>query len=170
VTFINAFALSFGLLLAGMALIAAWIFRTAAAPMAVKLVLPGILVALGCFTPYEINSMLGMPRVSALAALPDRSELIAFVSHDEDSRADLWLSVEDAPPRAYEIAIDETMKKLLRDARDRKEHGGRVMLVKRAEHVAQKAEHPGVAEQRSADPVYTIDDSAFALPSKSGNE
>jgi hypothetical protein len=170
VTFFNAFALSFGLLLAGLALIAAWIFRTAAAPMAAKLAVPALLVALGCLTPYEINSMLGMPRMSALAALPDRSELIAFVAHDEDNRADLWLSVEDAPPRAYEISIDEAMKRLLRDARDRKEHGGRVMLVKRAEPVTQEAEHPSVTEQRSADPVYTIDDSAFALPNKSGNE
>jgi hypothetical protein len=85
VTFFNAFALSFGLLLAGLALIAAWIFRTAAAPMAAKLAVPALLVALGCLTPYEINSMLGMPRMSALAALPDRSELIAFVAHDEDN-------------------------------------------------------------------------------------
>jgi hypothetical protein len=62
------------------------------------------------------------------------------------------------------------MKRLLRDAPDRKEHGGRVMLVKRAEPVTQEAEHPSVTEQQSADPVYTIDDSAFALPNKSGNE
>lgn len=169
-TFFNAFALSFGLLLAGLVLIAAWMFRTAAAPLAAKLALPALLVALGCLTPYEVNSMLGLPRMAALAALPDRAELIAFVAHDEDKRADLWLRVEDAPPRAYEIAIDEAMKKLLQDARDRKEHGGRVMLVKRAEHVAKETGHQGVTKQRSADPVYAIDDSAFALPNKGDGE
>ena len=91
-TFFNAFGLSFGLLLAGLAVIAAWVFRTAAAPLAAKVALPTLLVALGCLTPYEINSMLGMPRMAALAALPDRAELIAFVAHDKDRRADLWLS------------------------------------------------------------------------------
>jgi len=76
----------------------------------------------------------------------------------------------DAPPRAYEIDIDEAMKKLLRDARDRKERGGRVMLVKRAEHAAKETGHPAATEQRSADPAYTIDDSAFALPNKGSDE
>ncbi len=167
-TFFNAFALSFGLLLTGLALIAAWTFRTAAAPLAAKLALPTLLVALGCLTPYEVNSMLGLPRMAALTALPDRAELIAFVAHDEDKRADLWLRVKDAPPRAYEIAIDEAMKKVLRDARDRKEHGGRVMLVKRTEHTEIATRHRGVTEQRSADPTYTIDDNAFDLPNKGG--
>jgi hypothetical protein len=170
VTFFNAFALSFGLLLAGLALIAAWMFRTAAAPLAAKLALPALLVALGCLAPYEVNSMLGLPRIAALAGLPDRAELIAFVPYDEDRSADLWLRVEDSPPRAYEIAIDDAMKKLLRDAGNRKEHGGRVMLVKRAERADKEKGHPGMTEQRSADPAYTIDESAFALPNKGGGE
>jgi hypothetical protein len=165
-TFFNGFALTFGLLLVGLALIAASIFRTAAAPLTLKLTLPALLVALGCLTPYEVNSMLGTPRMSALAELPDRAELIAFVAHDTDKRADLWLTVGDAPPRAYEIDIDESMKKLLREAGNRKEHGSRVMLVKRYNPVAQESGHPGVIEQQSADPAYTIDDSAFTLPSK----
>jgi len=170
VTFFNAFALSFGLLLAGLVLIAAWMFRTAAAPLAAKLALPALLVALGCLTPYEVNSMLGLPRMAALAALPDRAELIAFVAHDEDKRADLWLRVEDAPPRAYDIAIDEAMKRLLRDARDRMEHGGRLMLVKHAEHADKKAEHQGGFSQQPADHAYAIDESAFALPTKGSGE
>lgn len=164
----NAFALSFGLLLIGLTLIAAWIFRTAAAPLAAKLALPALLIALGCITPYEINSILGMPKMSALAALPDRAELIAFVAQDNDKRADLWLSVRDAPPRAYEIDIDEAMKELLRDARNRKEHGDRVMLVKHAEHAAKEMGHLSMTRQISLDPAYTIDDSAFALPNKNG--
>jgi hypothetical protein len=170
VTFFNAFALSFGLLLTGLALIAAWIFRTAAAPLAAKLALPALLVALGCLTPYEVNSMLGLPRSVGLAALPDRAELIAFVAQDEDKRADLWLRVEDAPPRAYEIVLDEAMKKVLRDARDRKEHGGRVMLIRRAEHAGKETGHQGVIKSRSDDPAYAIDESAFALPSKGRGE
>jgi hypothetical protein len=149
VTFFNTFALSFGLLLVGLALIAAWMFRTAAAPLAAKL---------------------GLPRIAALGAPPDRAELIAFVAHDEDKRVDLWLRVEDAPPRAYDIAIDEAMKRLLRDARDRMEHGGRVMLVKHAEHADKKAEHQGGFSQQPADHAYAIDESAFALPTKGSGE
>jgi hypothetical protein len=143
VTFFNAFALSFGFLLAGIALIAGWIFRTATAPLVAKLALPALLVALSCLTPYELNSILGLPRTAALSALPDRAELIAFVAHDEDKRADLWLRVEDAPPRAYEITIDDAMKNLLRDARDRKERGGRVVLVKRANDAGDQTTHQG---------------------------
>jgi hypothetical protein len=54
-----------------------------------KLALPALLVALSCLKPYELNSILGLPRTAALSALPDRAELIAFVAHDEDKRADL---------------------------------------------------------------------------------
>jgi hypothetical protein len=170
VTFFNAFSLSFGLLLAGLALIAAWMFRTAAAPFAAKLALPALLVALCCLTPYQINSMLGLPRMAALAALPDRAELIAFIALDGDKSADLWLRVEDTPPRAYEIALDEAMKKVLRDARDRQTHGARVMLVRRAEHADKETRRPGVTEQPSGDPAYTIDDGAFVMPKKAGGE
>ncbi len=113
--------------------------------------------------------MLGLPRIAALGALPDRAELIAFVAHDESKRADLWLRVEDAPPCAYEIAIDDAMKTLLREARDRKEHGGRVVLVKRTEH-AEAERHGAVGEQRSPDPAYAIDENAFALPDKGGGQ
>lgn len=146
-TFFNAFALSFGFLLTGIALIAGWMFRTATAPLAAKLALPALLVALSCLMPYELNSILGLPRMAALSALPDRAELIAFVAHDEDKRADLWLRVEDAPPRAYEITIDDAMKNLLRDARDRKERGGRVVLVKRANDAGNQTTHQGVTKQ-----------------------
>jgi hypothetical protein len=166
VTFFNAFALSFGLLLAGTALIAGWIFRTAAAPLTAKLVLPALLVVLGCLTPYEVNSMLGLPKMVTPDALPDRAELVAFVSLDQDSRADLWLRVEDAPPRAYEIAIDEKMKELLRDARDRKERGGRVVLIKRTDRPDKETGRQGVSKQQYSDPAFAIDESAFALPSK----
>jgi hypothetical protein len=165
-TFLSAFALSFGLLLAGLSLIAAWMFRTAGAPLAVKLALPALLLALACLSPYEVNSMLGLPRIAELAALPERAELIAFVAHDADKRADLWLRVEDAPPRAYEIAIDKEMKKLLQDARDRKEHGERVMLVMRAAATGKETGRQGAIRLRSADPAYAIDESAFALPNK----
>jgi hypothetical protein len=169
-TFLSAFVLSFGAMLALTAIVAAWLFRTTPAPLWLKLILPAALVALACYAPGTVNAMLGLPVTASFDELPDRAELVAFVAHDEKGVADLWLRDSEIP-RAYEVALDPTMKKTLRETQERQAKGERVMLMKRgtgghksgARHAV---EAPSIVEDQSA---YVIDDKAWRLPKKEGD-
>jgi hypothetical protein len=163
VSFFSAFTVSFGSMLLMAALIASWLFRSSGAPLVVKLAVPTLIVALACATPYQVNAMLGFPVSVQLALLPARAELVAFVAQDNDARVDLWLRQGSAPPRAYEITLDDKLKKTLRDAQSKLHHGGRVMLVK----TRLGTKRAGGIEQSARDePGYEVDHSAFSLPSK----
>ncbi len=167
------FVVGFGALLALIAVIAAWLFRTADAPLSAKIIVPSLAVALACATPFAVNAMLGFPVSAGMDALPDRAELVAFVAHDEDDAVDLWLRTGDAPgsqsggvPRAYETRLTAQMKKTLRAAQEAMAHGRRAMLAKRG---------AGNAKGLGGDPlaigdaqrVYELDPSALsALPPK----
>ena len=145
------------------ALIASWLFRSSGAPLAAKMVVPALIVALACATPYQVNMMLGFPISTPLGKLPARAELIAFVALDSDARVDLWLRQGGAPPRAYETTMNDNLKQTLRNAQSKLGHGERVMLVK----VQPGPKRTGVTEQRVSDqPGYRLDDSAFSLPQK----
>ena len=162
-SFFSAFAVSFGSMLLMAALIASWLFRSSGAPLIAKLAVPALIVALACATPYQVNAMLGFPVSAQFALLPARAELIAFVAQDNDARVDLWLRQGDAPPRAYEITLDDKLEQTLRDALTKLRHGGRVMLVK----ARLGTKRVGGIEQSAGDePGYEVDDSAFSLPSK----
>jgi hypothetical protein len=163
VSFFSAFAISFGSMLLLGALIASWLFRSSSAPLVAKMVVPTLIVALACATPYQVNAVLGFPISAPLATLPGRAELIAFFAQDKDTRVDLWLRQGGAPPRAYETTLDDKLKKTLRKAQSRLGHGGRVMLVK----TQPGAKRTGVTEPRASDePGYELDESAFPLPQK----
>lgn len=127
----TSFAVSFGALLALMALIAAWLFRASSAPLWAKVALPSLAVALGCYAPFAVSGMMGFPVSVAFEDLPDRAELIAFVPHDAEKRVDLWLKVA-AAPRAYETQLDANLKKALREAGETMAHGRPAMLMKRS--------------------------------------
>jgi hypothetical protein len=161
--FFSAFAASFGSMLLMAALMASWLFRSSAAPVTAKIAVPTLIVALACATPYQVNAMLGFPVSAPPATLPAHAELIAFVAHDDDTRVDLWLRQSNAPPRAYETALNDRLKRTLRDAQSRLSHGGRVMLVK----ARLGTKRTGVTQQRAADdPGYELDGSVFSLPPK----
>ncbi|HTV28744.1 MAG TPA: hypothetical protein VMF32_13245 [Xanthobacteraceae bacterium] len=163
-SFFNAFAVSFGSMLLMAALIASWLFRSSDAPLVAKLAIPALIVALACATPYQVNSMLGFPVSSQLAMLPARAELIAFAARDDDARVDLWLRQGNAPPRAYEITLDDNLTETLRDAQRKIRHGGRVMLVK----ARLRTKRAGIAEQNTRNELgYEVDDRAFSPPPKS---
>jgi hypothetical protein len=163
VNFFSAFAASFGSMLLVAALIASWLFRSSAAPLVAKIVVPALIVALACAAPYQVNAMLGFPTSAVPATLPAHAELIAFVSHDDDKQVDLWLRESHAPPRAYETALDDKLKRTLREAQSRLSHGGRVMLVR----ARLGTKRTGITEQHAPDdPGYELDDSVLALPPK----
>jgi hypothetical protein len=161
-TFLNAFALSFGSLLLLVGLIASWLFRSSSAPLAAKIAVPALIVALACTTPYQVNAMLGFPFSAKSASLPAQAELIAFVANDGDSRVDLWLRQGTAPPRSYETALDDKLKKTLREAQNRLGRGDRVMMVKGKPN----GRHAGAVGPLEDDPGYELDDSVFTPPTK----
>jgi hypothetical protein len=167
-TDLTSFAFSFGALLALMALIAAWLFRTTSAPLWTKVALPSLAVALGCYAPFAVSGMMGFPVSVAFEELPDRAELIAFVPHDAEKTVDLWLKVADAP-RAYETKLDANLKKALREAGEAMAHGRPAMLMKRSATgaVGQRAsgqDRLGIGDDSE---MYVIDHTAMsALPSK----
>ncbi len=168
-TFLSAFVLSFGAMLALTAVVAAWLFRTTPAPLWVKLIIPAALVSLACYAPGTVNAMLGLPVTATFDELPQRAELVAFVAHDDAGVADLWLREGDIP-HAYETALTANMKKTLREAQERQAHGQRTMLMKhgnggRRRDGQHALEAPSITDDQSA---YAIDDKAWALPKKEG--
>jgi hypothetical protein len=162
-SFFAAFACSFGSALLLMALIAAWLFRTSAAPLWTKLAAPAALVAVCCLTPYAVGSMLGLPRLVAFSDLPDKAELLAFVPHDDAGLVDLWLAAS-GPPRAYETALDPKLKQALRAARERMDRGGRAMLVKRAGSLGDSKGKTAIGNADEASEYVLAPDAA--MPSK----
>ena len=78
--FLNAFIVSFGGMLAASAIVVAWLFRTSSAPLVAKIAIPTILVALACWSPTTVNSLLGLPLTASFDELPERAELVAFVA------------------------------------------------------------------------------------------
>jgi hypothetical protein len=161
VTFFSTFVLTYGLMLAGMTVMASWLFRSSNAPLWAKIGLPILIVALACVTPLEVNSMMGLPVTASMQALPDRAQLVAFLPHDEAKLVDLWLRCDEGPPRAYETQLDERMKKTLREARQEMDNGRPAMLAKRKGP-------PGLTNGLADDQVqYVLDDSVrSALPPK----
>jgi hypothetical protein len=163
VNFFSAFAASFGCMLLMIALIGSWLFRSSGAPLTTKVIVPTLLVALACVTPYKVNSLLGFPISAPPATLPAHAELIAFATVDDDRRVDLWLRQSDAPPRAYETVLDDKLKQTLREAQSRFDHGGRAMLVKALIGTKRTV----IKEQRAPEDLgYELDDSVFSLPPK----
>ena len=145
------------------ALIASWLFRSSGAPLGAKIVVPALIVALACATPYQVNAMLGFPILAPLAGLPTCAELIAFVALDNDARVDLWMRQGGGPPRAYETTMNDKLKQTLLKARSKLDRGGRVMLVK----TQPGTKRTGITQQRASDEIdYQLDDSAFLLPQK----
>jgi hypothetical protein len=163
VSFFSVFTASFGSMLLLIALIGSWLFRSSAAPLIAKIGVPTLMVALACATPYQVNSMLGLPVSVPPATLPAHAELVAFVTHDDGRRVDLWLRQSTAPPRAYETGLDDELKRTLREAQSRLDHGGRAMLVKARMGV----EGANIKERLAPDdPSYELDNSVFSLPWK----
>ena len=174
------FVLELGGVLAAVAWISAWLFRSTSAPLALKLALPAAAVSLACWAPLQVGAMMGLPVVASLAALPDKVQLIAFLPHDEDKLVDLWLMTE-AVPRAYEVPLTKGLKQTLQQAREQLAEGRPVYLRKGKPKDGMGGEGDAKEKDGQAhngapsvtmlsddfDPDYSIDDSALSqLPKK----
>lgn len=160
-TFFSKFVLTYGLMLASIAVMASWLFRLSSAPLWAKVGLPILVVALACVTPLEVNPMMGLPVTASLQSLPDRAQLIAFLPHDEAHLVDLWLRCDEGPPRSYETQVDERMKKTLRQAQEEMDSRRTAMLAKRKSVAGTEN---GLIDDQTE---YVLDDSVrSALPPK----
>jgi hypothetical protein len=112
------FALVAGALFAGLVVVAAWSFRTSAAPLSIKLALPSAMLVAALCAPWPFAAMLGRALPIAADRLPDGARLLALQMFDGDARAQLWLS-EGAGTRLYEIEVGPNEKKQLRLAKQR---------------------------------------------------
>ena len=166
-TIFSAFALSFGSLLALMAVVAAWLFRMTNAPLAVKIVIPLFAVALACYAPFEVNTLLGYPMNVNFRNLPETAELVAYFPQDEVARVDLWLRLDpNSPPRAFETRLTSSMKATLNAASTALMHGRPATLKK-----IKPGDGPSTGTDNSRigddDSGYILDQSATStLPSK----
>jgi hypothetical protein len=164
-TFFNQFALSFGIELVSMAVIAAWLFRKTGAPLWQRIAVPVISIGACAYAPYAVNSMMGLPVSATIADLPDKATLIAFEPAEGERRVDLWLSCCSLPPRAYEVDLSPQLKDELRKAQEQQGHGQQVVLshARRMDGEQHLGRRSGL-DDRTA---YVIDESAISrLPPK----
>lgn len=164
------FALTLGAALVLVAIVAGWLFRSADVWLGWRLALPTALVALACYIPWTVKSMMGLPVESTMAALPEEAQLIAFLPHDAEARVDLWL-IAGPVIRAYEIPLDKQTKKLLQEASNDLAQGKPVFVKKKRQQPS--GGRPGGAGgsvtdlHDDYDPPYEIDRSAAStLPPK----
>lgn len=121
------FALIIGAVFATLVVISAWTFRTSTAPIAIKIILPTLLLAGAIYAPWPFSAMLGRPVPISVNDIPNGARFIALQMFDGDTRAQIWLS--DGPStRLYEITVSDDDKKQLRKARQGLAGGDRVTI------------------------------------------
>ena len=163
----TALILVSGAFLALMAVVAAWLFRTANAPFFAKIIIPVSLMILACATPFKLPAILGWPVETTFAALPDKAELIAFLPYDDEKQVSLWLMPDGEPqPRAYSVEMTDDLKDTLRKAQKAKADGGRTVLAKVAKAAGKKRPHQQYSDIDGGNSPYVLQDSAFSLPRK----
>ena len=163
------FAVAFGALLALAALMSAWLFRVSAAPLWLKLSVPSIMVILACATPFAVAPMMGRPVPAALASLPERAELVAYIPYDDSHLVDLWL-ISNGSPRVYEVALDAQMKATLREASTAIAQGRPAFLKKKSGEAKMRSASRGDFSDLPDDQTeFVLDESVFStLPPKEG--
>lgn len=165
-TYFSGFVLSFGVSLAVLALVAALLLRMSNLALAWKLTLPVLMTALACYTPFAVKGLLGLPVPATLAGLPPQARLVAFVPHDEDKTADLWLLAGDVP-RAFHVPLDAEMKKVLRQAQQEMGEGRQAYLRRKVSGKHDGKSNGSVIEAGNDEPIqYELAPGLGSLPAK----
>jgi len=165
-TLFSAFAIEFGGFMLLAAVIAGWLFRRSTAHISFKLILPSVLVALACTTWPQVSALMGFPVQTDFASLPYRAEVVGIFPYDDDKRVDLWLRVGSAPPRAYDVAMDDGLKKTLREVMEARQQGKRAMLIKGGKRGKPHGPGQSYIDIDGGKAPYELDPDAFALPRK----
>lgn len=105
-----------------------WLFKTAPAPIWLKVALALSLAALVCWSPLATRAILGYPQPESMAELPDRFQLFAEHTADDVS-FDLWIgTAEQASPLAVTVIPNKAMRSVLRQAQQKLGQGEPVFI------------------------------------------
>ena len=162
----SSFALYLGIFLTISAAASGLVFRLTSLPLAIRIAVPAVLVALACWTPTQVVSLLGYPVVTAYEALPPKAELLAFIPHEnkDPKTVDLILSENGGDPRMYRTELTEGMKKMLKDASEEQRKGNRTEIGKKK--LVKKPAGQTYVDTDGGQAPYELLDNAFALPPK----
>src|ERR1700692_2956570 len=90
-----------------------WLFKTSAAAIWLKVALALAFGILVCWSPLATRAILGYPQPRALSNLPDRFQLLAEHTADDQS-FDLWIeSIGETTPLSVTVVPDRQMRSLL---------------------------------------------------------
>src|SRR5271154_2483678 len=105
-----------------------WLFKPAAATIWLKVALAVAFGILVCWSPLATRAILGYPQPRALSALPDRFQLLAEHTADDQS-FDLWImTIGENAPLAVTVVPDSQMRSLLRSAAQKLGEGNPVFV------------------------------------------
>jgi hypothetical protein len=110
------YILTDGLLLGLLVCSPIWLFKYSAGGIWLKVALALASGVLVCWSPLASRAILGYPQPRALSDLPDRFQLLAENSADDQS-FDLWIkSTGEKTPLAVTVVPDSQMRSVLRSA------------------------------------------------------
>jgi hypothetical protein len=110
-----AFILTDALLLGLLVCSLIWLFKTSSGAIWLKVALALTFCLLVCWSPLATRAILGYPQPRSLSELPDRFQLLAEHTADDQS-FDLWIEGSEDEPLAVTVVPDKQMRSLLRSA------------------------------------------------------
>ena len=108
-----------------------WLFKTSRSAIWLKVTLALALCVLACWSPLATRAILGYPQPRALSELPDRFQLLAEHTADDQS-FDLWIQASEPTPLSVTVVPDKQMRGLLRSAERKLREGAPVIFSRQA--------------------------------------
>ena len=157
------FSLALGAFMLLNLVVGAYLFRTTAAPLWMKVTVPTLALLISWWTPTQVAALMGFPLDTTFSTLPTQAELIAFVPHDDEKKVDLWLRENNKGPRAYTVPLTDELKGTLKQAKQALADGP-AMIGKRSQP-GKKRPHQ-FSDIDGGNAPYELLPNAFNLPPK----
>jgi hypothetical protein len=126
-----------------------WLFKTSRSAIWLKVTLALALCVLACWSPLATRAILGYPQPRALNELPDRFQLLAEHTADDQS-FDLWIEASEPAPLSVTVVPDKQMRGLLRSAERKLREGVPVIFRREASNGERGDGHGHAASNEGA--------------------